>query len=165
MLQRLIRRDRPTLFAAVSGAAMFGFLFGHMLFGGEAYIDSQMLTEEPWYCEVDDPGGLSLVARTIETFHSDGASEGLTRLEDRDSGRLLLEFTYRGQWHLEETLLTEAISDYQYLHVDGNAFSTGALTAIEAEFAEPEVSRIHRITPSRLVYGVEDFVYQCHRPV
>lgn len=165
MLRRLIRRDRPTLFAAVSGAALFGFLLGHTLLEGEARIDSQMLTEKPWYCEVDDPGGLSLVARTIETFHTDGASEGLTRLEDRESGRLLLEFTYRGQWHLEEALLTEAISDYQYLHVDDAAFSEGALTAIEAEFAEPEVSRIHRITPSRLVYGVEDFIYQCHRPV
>jgi len=164
VLRRLIRKDRTTLFAAVTGAAMFGYLFGHMLFEGEAHIDAQMLTEKPWYCEVDDPGGLSLVARTIETFHTNGASEGLTRLEDRDSGRLLLEFTYRGQWHLEETLLTEAISDYQYLHVDDAAFSQGALTAIEAEFAEPEVSRIHRISPSQLVYGVEDFIYQCHRP-
>ncbi len=163
MLHRLLRKDRASLFAIVSGAAILGFLSGHGLLQWDADMDPRLLTEVPWYCEVTDPGGRPLIARTMETFHTDGGSEGRTRLEDRDSGRLLLDFTYKGLWHLDAAQLTEAISEYQYLHVDTDAFSAEALAAIEMEFAEPEVSRIHHMTPSRLVYGVEDHVYQCQR--
>jgi hypothetical protein len=123
----------------------------------------QLLTVEPWYCEVHDPERRSLVARSIETFHEDGLLDGLTRLEDREAGRVLLEFSYRGVWQFEDPWLTEAINEYRYLHVDDDAFSAEDLAAIEAEFAEPEVSRVHALTEGQLIYGANRSLYQCHR--
>jgi hypothetical protein len=123
----------------------------------------QLLTVEPWYCEVHDPEGRTLVSRSIETFHEGGTLVGLTRLEDHRAGRLLLEFSYRGVWQFDDPWLTEAINEYRYLHVDDNAFSPEELAAIEAEFAEPEVSRVHALTEGQLVYGANRSLYQCHR--
>ncbi len=124
---------------------------------------SDLLTERPWHCEVSDPERLDLVSRSVETFHPEGVVEGRTRLEDRGAGRVLLEFSYRGVWQFDDPWLTESIREYEYLHVDEQEFSAADLAAIEAEFAEPEVSRVHALTAGQLVYGANRSLYQCHR--
>jgi hypothetical protein len=123
----------------------------------------RLLTVEPWYCVVNDPDGRALVSSSVETFHEGGTMDGRTRLEDRQAGRVLLEFSYRGVWQFDDPWLTEAISEYRYLHVDDGAFSAAELAAIEAEFAEPETSRVHALTAGQLVYGGHQSLYQCHR--
>lgn len=123
----------------------------------------RLLTVDPWYCEVQEPQGRRLVARSVETFHEGGTLDGRTTLEDPAAGRVLLEFSYRGVWQFEDPFLTESINEYRYLHVDDEAFSREDLAAIEAEFAEPEVSRVHALSEAQLVYGAHQSLYQCHR--
>lgn len=164
VLQRLLRRDRALYVVAFTGLSIFALLLDHLMVPRQPLVDARMLTDAPWYCEVADPDGLPLVARSIATFHAGGASEGRTRLEDLASGRLLLEFSYQGLWRIERASLVEAVSGYRYLHVDPSVFSDEALAAIEAEFAEPEISSVYRITPGELIYGVDGFVYECRRP-
>lgn len=164
MLLRLLRRDPVLVLVALTGVGILGLLLDHLMMLRDPDIDPRLLTEAPWFCEVNDPSGLPLIARSIETFHADGASEGLARLEHRGTGRLLLEFTYQGLWQLEETRLVEAIRSYRYLHVDAAVFTEQALADIESEFSEPEVSTVHRMTAEELIYGVDGFVYACRRP-
>ena len=152
----------------VVGVLMIGVvILAGLLAGRQRTVDpagiARLLTVDPWYCEVHDPTGPGVVASSVETFHAGGTLEGLTRLEDRQAGRLLLEFSYNGVWQFDDPWLTAAISDYEYLHVDGAAFSAADLAAIESEFAEPEVSRVYALTRAQLVYGAERSLYQCHR--
>ncbi len=165
MAPKGLSRDRAALAVLASGTLIVAAYLG--LGRGAAPADEppleQILTVEPWYCEVRDPTGAPLVVSSVETFHAGGRLEGRTRLEDRAAGRVLLEFSYRGLWQLEDTWLTEAINAYEYLHVDDALFTRQQLAAIEAEFAEPEVSRIHALTRSQLVYGAERSLYLCHR--
>lgn len=157
-------RDRAVLGAAVSGAVIgLTYLVLLAIGPGEGSHTQRLLTVEPWYCDVYDPEGRELVARSVETFHAGGTLEGRTRLEDRSDDRVLLEFSYRGVWQFDDPWLTEAINEYRYLHVDAAAFSTADLSAIEAEFAEPEVSRVHALTAGQLIYGANQSLYQCHR--
>jgi hypothetical protein len=164
VLLRLLRRDPALVLVALTGAGIFGLLLNHLTGLRDRGIDPQLLTASPWLCEVEDPSGLPLIARSIETFHPDGASEGLARLEHRGTGRLLLEFSYQGFWQLDESRLVEAIRSYRYRHVDPELFTAQALDEIESEFSEPEVSTVHRMTAAELIYGVDEFVYTCHRP-
>lgn len=163
---RGLTRDRVPLAAAALGVFIgLGYL-ADGLFGGAETGHSrahQLLTLEPWYCEVLDPEGRTLVAHSVETFHPGGTLDGRTRLEDPQAGHVLLEFSYRGVWQFEDPWLTEAIEEYRYLHVDGSVFSLEQLAAIEAEFDEPEVSRVHALTEGQLVYGAQHSLYQCHR--
>ena len=123
----------------------------------------RLLTGLPWSCDVFDPENHRLVARSIETFHDGGRLEGRTILEDRTAGRVLLEVRYQGVWEFDDPWLTEAIRDYHYLQVDESLYSRAELAAIEAEFAEPERSRVHALSEGQLVYGAERSLYQCHR--
>ena len=163
---RRLTRDRTPITVAVVGVLIAlaykvsGVFDGD---GAERARAVQLLTAEPWYCEVHDPQARGLVSTSVETFQPNGILAGRTRLEDRDAGRVLLEFSYRGVWQFEDPWLTEAIEEYQYLHVDEETFSSDDLTAIEAEFAEPEVSRVHALTRGQLVYGAHQSLYQCHR--
>jgi hypothetical protein len=162
--RRLIR-DRAPAAAAACGLLIILTYVGVSVTGGDRAgltRAQRLLVEQPWYCEVYDPNG-QLVSSSIETFHPGGTLDGLTRLEDRVAGRVLLEFSYRGQWQFDDPWLTEAIEEYRYLHVDDAAFSEEELVAIEAEFAEPEVSRVHALTQGQLVYGAHQSLYQCHR--
>ena len=166
MFHKALTRDRAPLAAALLGVLIAAGYAGDVLLERPAPAASraqQLLTLDEWYCEVRDPEGRSLVARSIETFHEGGTLHGRTRLEDPQAGRLLLEFSYRGVWQFEDPWLTEAINEYSYLHVDGEAFTAAELAAIEAEFAEPEVSRVHALTEAQLVYGAHQSLYQCHR--
>lgn len=166
MLKPPFFRERALLGIAGSGALIAVCLIALSVgrsgpdAGGGA---SELLTERPWHCEVSDPERLDLVSRSVETFHPEGVVEGRTRLEDRGAGRVLLEFSYRGVWQFDDPWLTESIREYQYLHVDEDEFSAADLAAIEAEFAEPEVSRVHALTAGQLVYGANRSLYQCHR--
>jgi len=164
MLSRRLTRDRTLLGAVLSGALI---LAAYVLVDPFRSPDQtrvhHLLTVAPWYCDVLDPENRSLVARSVETFHRGGTLEGLTRLEDRSAGKVLLEFRYRGVWEFDDPWLTEAINDYQYLEVDESRFSAAELAAIEAEFAEPERSRVHALSEGQLVYGAERALYQCHR--
>jgi hypothetical protein len=164
MLERL-NRDRAVVGAVVSGLILATVYLVLLAIdtSGDASRAQRLLTLEPWYCDVLDPQQQTVVARSVEIFHLGGTLEGRTRLEDRGAGRVLLEFSYRGVWQFEDPWLTESISDYAYLHVDDAAFSTDQLAAIEAEFAEPEVSRVHALTEGQLVYGAHQSLYQCHR--
>lgn len=164
MLLRLIRRDSVLALVAVTGVAIIGLLLSQLLVTKDPQIDPQLLTASPWLCEVEDPSGLPLIARSIETFHADGASEGLARLEHRGTGRLVLEFSYQGVWQLEESQLVESVHSYRYLHVDPELFTAQTLAEIEDEFSEPEISTVHRMTAAELIYGVDGFVYACRRP-
>lgn len=167
MLPNPFMRDRAMLGAVISGvfiACAFVFSAPTDAPGnGESRVH-HLLTVAPWHCDVLDPEGRDLVARSVEKFHDGGTLEGRTRLEDRHAGTVLLEFSYRGVWELDDPWLIEAIREYRYLHVDDAAFSPDELAAIEAEFAEPETSRIHALTEGQLVYGAERSLYQCHRP-
>lgn len=168
MLRLRLNRDRAAVGAALSGTAI---LLAYLAFaptmgpGSAAASDlaQRLLTDEPWYCDVFDPEAERLVARSVETFHHGGTLEGRTRLEDREAGTLLLEFSYHGVWQFDDPWLTEAIREYRYLHVDRAAFSADQLAAIEREFAEPEISRVHALTEAQLVYGASQSLYQCHR--
>lgn len=157
-------RDRVPVTVAASALVLAlvyaadGFIARPASAGAEA-----LLVSEPWHCEVHDPAGTPLVSSAVETFHPSGTLDGVARLEDREAGRLLLEFRYRGVWRFDDPWLTEAIEDYSYLHVDDGAFSARQLAAIEAEFAEPEVSRVHALTRAQLVYGAHESIYQCYR--
>lgn len=169
MLQRLLTRDRALAGIAVTGALtvlvyLVGMLSAAPVDRGAGRME-QLLTVDPWYCEVLDPSARDLVSHSVETFHEGGRLEGRTRLEDRSAGRVLLEFSYDGVWQFDDPWLTEAINDYRYLHVDDTAFSAAELAAIEAEFGEPEVSRVHALTEGQLVYGdgMQRSLYQCHR--
>jgi hypothetical protein len=162
MLPRRLLRDRALLGVLLSGGVIVGVYLATG-FGAGHSAAARHLTDTPWYCEVYDPGARSLVARSVETFHRGGRLEGLTRLEDRAANRVLLEFSYEGVWQFDDPWLTEAINDYQYLHVDHTAFSMEELEAIEREFDEPEVSRVHALTRRQLVYGAEQSLYQCYR--
>lgn len=122
-----------------------------------------LLTGLPWSCDVFDPEDQRLVARSVETFHDGGRLEGRTILEDRTAGRVLLEVRYQGVWEFDDPWLTEAIRDYDYLQIDESLYSRAELAAIEAEFAEPERSRVHALSEGQLVYGAERSLYQCHR--
>jgi hypothetical protein len=164
-LRRWLHRDRTVLGVLVSGALVLGtYLAGASLPGSlPAGADvERLLTAQPWVCEVVDPTGADLVSTSVESFARNGRFAGHTRLEDRTDGRLLLEFRYEGVWQFEDPWLTEAIHDYRYLHVDESAFSREQLSVIEAEFAEPEVSRLHALSERQLVYGAERALYQCH---
>jgi hypothetical protein len=165
MGRRALSRDRVPFAAVVLGLAIgLAYLLDPMRSGApEPSRAQQLLTAEPWYCEVHDPEGRSLVSSSVETFAADGVLHGRTRLEDRQAGRVLLEFSYRGVWQFEDPWLTEAIQEYDYLQVDVAAFSAERLAAIEAEFAEPEVSRVHALSEAQLVYGAHQSLYQCHR--
>lgn len=123
----------------------------------------RLLTGAPWSCDVLDPEDQRLIARSIETFHDGGRLEGRTILEDRAAGRVLLEVRYQGVWEFDDPWLTEAIRDYDYLQVDESLYTRAELAAIEAEFAEPERSRVHALSDGQLVYGAERSLYQCHR--
>jgi hypothetical protein len=123
----------------------------------------RLLTGVPWSCDVFDPEDRRLVARSVETFHDGGRLEGRTILEDRTAGRVLLEVRYRGVWEFDDPWLTESIRDYDYLQVDESVYTHAELAAIEAEFAEPERSRVHALSEGQLVYGAERSLYQCHR--
>ncbi|MEQ8858069.1 MAG: hypothetical protein RIC56_05430 [Pseudomonadales bacterium] len=169
MLNRRLLRDRALLGAAMSGAVI---VLAYLVSVAPAAPGPatpelsralRLLTVEPWYCDVYDPDGQRLVARSVETFHDGGTLEGRTRLEDREAGTLLLEFSYQGVWQFDDPWLTEAIREYRYLHVDQAAFSDAELAAIEREFAEPEISRVHALTEGQLVYGANQSLYQCHR--
>ena len=164
MLRRL-HRDRAVVAAALSGLVILAVYAAAWSLRSEsaAARARQLLTVAPWYCDVLDPEQNTIVARSVETFHREGTLEGRTRLEDRGAGRLLLEFRYSGVWQYDDPWLTEAINEYDYLHVDGATFSAAELAAIEAEFAEPEVSRVHALTEAQLVYGAHQSLYQCHR--
>ncbi|MEZ5559981.1 MAG: hypothetical protein R3E86_15725 [Pseudomonadales bacterium] len=122
------------------------------------------LTAAPWHCEVADPTNPDLISSVVESYLDDGVLRGHARLEDRSAGRLLLEFRYQGHWSLQGTALTEAVSDYQYLHVDGGLFPDRTLADIGAEFSEPDLARIVLLTDEQLVYAVERDVYRCGRP-
>lgn len=166
MLPLRIRRNRAVVFAAASAMLIGALYVGQALHKDLGSSRSErLLTVKPWHCDVVDPDGGAVVASSVETFHAGGRLEGRTRLEDRKAGRLLLEFSYRGEWQLDDPFLVEAIREYDYLHVDAGAFSRQRLSAIEAEFAEPEVSRIHALTERQLVYGANQSLYQCHRGV
>lgn len=159
-------RDRVSLAATVLGAVIaLGYVSDTFLLPDDDTLSpaQRLLTVEPWYCEVRDPEGQTLIASSVETFHRGGTLDGRTRLEDRQAGRVLLEFSYRGEWQFEDPWLTEAIHEYSYVHVDSDVFSPERLAAIEAEFAEPEVSRVHALTQAQLVYGAHQSLYQCHR--
>lgn len=166
MALKRLTRDRAALVATVSGAAI---LLTYLLLGTSSTDDpagshmQALLTSEPWHCDVLDPEDNEVVARSVETFHAGGTLAGHTRVEDRDTGAVLLEFSYRGLWQFDDPWLTEAINDYRYTHVDADAFSANELAAIEAEFAEPAVSRVHALSAGQLVYGAERSLYQCHR--
>lgn len=165
MLSRRLTRDRALLGAMLSGALILAvYLAVEGLWSSDRGGRVQhLLTSAPWYCDVLDPEDQSLVARSVETFHRGGTLEGLTRLEDQTAGKVLLEFRYRGVWEFDDPWLTEAINDYHYLEVDESRFSPAELAAIEAEFAEPERSRVHALSEGQLVYGAERSLYQCHR--
>lgn len=164
ILHRSLNRNRApvaaVLFGALLGAAG---LVGRMLGGDQPSFGERLLMAAPWYCEVHDPEGLTLVSRSEEVFGAGGVLQGRSRLEDRATGRVLLDFNYLGVWEFEDPWLTAAIREYDYLHVDDAAFSPEQLAAIEAEFAEPEVSRVHALTDGQLVYGGHQSLYQCHR--
>ncbi len=168
MLHWRLNRDRAAVGAFLSGAAILLVYVilaapsGRSVAGAEGRAQ-QLLTVEPWYCDVYDPEAQRLVARSVETFRDDGILEGRTRLEDQEAGTLLLEFSYQGVWQFDDPWLTEAISEYRYLHVDQGAFTAAELAAIEKEFAEPEISRVHALTEGQLVYGASQSLYQCHR--
>ena len=129
---------------------------------GDAPVE-RLLTGAPWSCDVFDPEDQRLVARSVEIFHDGGRLEGRTILEDRTAGRVLLEVRYQGVWEFDDPWLTEAIRYYDYLQVDESLYSPAELAAIEAEFAEPERSRVHALSEGQLVYGAERSLYQCHR--
>lgn len=157
-------RDRVPFAAVALGLAIgLAYLLDPMRGAPEPSRAQRLLTAEPWYCEVHDPDGQSVVSSSVETFAADGVLHGRTRLEDRQAGRVLLEFSYTGVWQFDDPWLTEAIQQYDYLHVDEAAFSAERLAAIEAEFAEPEVSRVHALSEGQLVYGAHQSLYQCHR--
>lgn len=164
MLVKRLTRDRSVVAVVGAGVVIAVIYLGMTLLipSGESRAQ-RLLTAEPWYCDVFDPERQSVVARSVETFHRGGTLEGRTRLEDRHANRLLLEFSYQGRWQFDDPWLTEAISEYRYLHVDSAEFSSAELAAIEAEFAEPEVSRVHALTQGQLVYGANQSIYQCHR--
>jgi hypothetical protein len=163
--RRLIRDRVPAAATAIGLMVVMAYATDSLIDrDGTALTRAQrLLTAEPWYCEVHDPEGRTLVSSSIETFHAGGTLDGRTRLEDRRAGRVLLEFSYSGVWQFDDPWLTEAIKEYRYLHVDREAFSPEDLSAIEAEFAEPEVSRVHALTQGQLVYGAHQSLYQCHR--
>lgn len=169
MFQRLFTRDRALPGIVLTGAVtLLVYVTAQLLDDPVPPAGSrmeQLLTVDPWYCEVLDPAARELVSHSVETFHEGGRLEGQTRLEDRAAGRVLLEFSYHGVWQFDDPWLTESINDYRYLHVDETAFSRADLTAIEAEFSEPEVSRVHALTERQLVYGDGALrsLYQCHR--
>ncbi len=158
-------KDRAPLIALALGVAIAAGYVGDRLGRNQpaALPVQRLLTVRPWHCEVYDPEGRGVVASSVETFHEGGALDGTTRLEDRRAGRVLAEFSYRGVWQFNDPWLTEAIEEYRYLKVDGDAFSPDDLSAIEAEFGEPEVSRVHALTDAELVYGDYQSLYQCHR--
>lgn len=157
-------RERVLYGAAGSGVLIALLYLGLTLDNAEPGAPGHdLLTDRPWHCDVTDPERLDVVARSVETFHPGGTLEGRTRLEDRSAGRLLLEFSYSGVWQFDDPWLTEAISEYRYLHVDEVEFSAAELAAIEAEFAEPAVSRVHALSAGQLVYGANRSLYQCHR--
>lgn len=166
MANRVLIRDR-TIFGVFLSGMLIALVYlssgPSQDSAGERRDARQLLTLEPWFCDVYDPAGTRVVARSVGTFHDGGTLEGRTRLEDREAGTLLLEFRYRGVWRFDDPWLTEAISDYDYLHVDDEAFSAEELAAIEAEFAEPAVSRVHALSAGQLVYGANQSLYQCHR--
>ena len=162
---RRLTRDRvPAAVAALGLVITLTYLGVSLMTDDSSGLSraQRLLVEQPWYCEVYDPEGL-LVSSSVETFHPGGTLDGRTRLEDRSAGRVLLEFSYHGVWQFDDPWLTEAIEEYRYLHVDDAAFSEEELAAIEAEFAEPEVSRVHALTQGQLVYGAHQSLYQCHR--
>ncbi|MEQ8484994.1 MAG: hypothetical protein RIB46_11580 [Pseudomonadales bacterium] len=162
MWRRWLHRDRGALGVVLSGVLVLAtYLAGASVPDGSPSADQpvRLLTGHAWRCEVHDPGH---VAVSVSNFGADGRLEGVTRLEDRQTGVLLLEFRYRGRWHLDDPWLTEVVEDYQYLHVDPSAFSAERLAAIEAEFAEPEVSRLHLLSEAQLVFGADHALYQCH---
>jgi len=164
MLSRRLIRDRALLGALLSGALILAaYVLAERLVTPDQARLHHLLTVAPWYCDVLDPEDQSLVVRSVETFHQGGTLDGLTRLEDRSAGKVLLAFRYRGVWEFDDPWLTEAINDYRYLEVDGNRFSTAELAAIEAEFAEPERSLVHALSEGQLVYGAERSLYRCHR--
>lgn len=165
MLRRFARDRAPLAAVALGALIVVGYLADAMLSDAQPASSraQRLLTVEPWYCQVHDPEGQALVAHSVETFHAGGTLHGRTRLEDPRAGRVLLEFSYRGVWQFEDPWLTEAIEEYRYLHVDDAAFSPERLAAIEAEFGEPEVTRVHALTEAQLVYGEQHALYQCHR--
>jgi len=166
MVYRRLTRDRTPIAALAFGLLL---LLGYVV--DDAFDDGgaadararQLLVTDPWYCEVRDPHRQALVSTSVETFHESGTLHGRTTLEDRGTGRVLLDFSYRGFWEFDDPWLTEAIEDYEYLHVDRESFSADQLAAIEAEFGEPEVSRVHALTRGQLIYGAHQSLYQCHR--
>lgn len=161
---RRLNRNRASVVAVVFGALIgAGWLVARTLGVEASSFGERLLMAAPWYCEVHDPDGLTLVSRSEEVFGAGGVLQGRTRLEDRATGRVLLDFSYLGVWEFDDPWLTEAIREYDYLHVDDAVFSAEQLAAIEAEFAEPEVSRVHALTEGQLVYGAHQSLYQCHR--
>lgn len=165
MQLKWLTRNRATSVAAASGAAILCvyFFLGTGTDGTGRPEMQQLLTVEPWHCDVLDPEDNEIVARSVGTFHAGGTLDGYTRVEDRETGALLLEFSYQGLWQFDDPWLTEAVNDYRYTHVDHEAFSADELAAIEAEFAEPAVSRVHALSAGQLTYGAERSLYQCHR--
>lgn len=162
MWRRWLHRDRSVLGVLLSGALVLAtYLAGASVPHGSPDA-TRLLTGRAWLCEVQDPGHESVVAASLAIFGEDGRLEGRTRLEDRQSGALLLEFRYRGRWRLDDPWLTEVVDGYQYLHVDPSAFPAERLAAIEAEFAEPEVSRLHLLSDAQLVFGADRSLYRCH---
>lgn len=165
MLRQTLTRDRASFAATLSGVVIL-CAYLYLDAGDDEAAGSPMqelLTVEPWHCDVLDPEDGEVVARSVETFHAGGTLDGHTRVEDRHTGAVLLEFSYRGLWQFDDPWLTEAINDYHYTHVDDDAYSAGELAAIEAEFAEPAVSRVHALSAGQLIYGAERSLYQCHR--
>jgi hypothetical protein len=166
MLRRWLRRERTVPGVLLSGALVVAaYLVGAVL-PREAPVGDdvrQLLTGQPWVCEVRDPAGSDVVATAMETFEDDGRRTGRLRLEDRQDQRLLMDLHFSGRWQFDPPVFTGAIHEYHYEHVDGGAFPRERLAAIEAEFSEPEELRVLALSERQLVFGGERALYQCYR--